>query len=62
MTKVEPGGYLHLERLNFTPIGYERGELVYSLPLTPGETVRLSHREWSLDLRQSIPVSFRHPW
>lgn len=44
---VEPLGYLHLERLQFTPLGYEKGELVYSLPLLPGETVRLSHREWS---------------
>ena len=45
--EVEPVGYLHLERLEFTPIGYERGDLVYSLPLTPQETVRLTHREWS---------------
>ncbi len=44
---IEPVGWLHLERLQFTPLGYERGELVYSLPLVPGETVRLSHREWS---------------
>ena len=28
-------------------MGYERGELVYSLPMLPGETVRLTHREWS---------------
>ena len=45
--EVEPVGYLHLERLEFTPIGYERGDLVYTLPLTPQETVRLTHREWS---------------
>jgi len=45
--KVEPVGYLHLERLQFTPVGYERGELVYTLPLLPGETIRLSYREWS---------------
>jgi hypothetical protein len=43
----EPVGYLHLERLKFTPVGYVKGELVYSLPLTPKETVRLSHREWT---------------
>ncbi len=47
LTKVDPVGYLHLERLNFTPVGYERGELVYSLPMVPSETVRLTHREWS---------------
>jgi hypothetical protein len=45
--KIEPLGWLHLERLQFTPLGYERGDLVYSLPMLPGETVRLSHREWS---------------
>jgi hypothetical protein len=45
--KVEPIGYLHLERLQFTPMGYELGELVYSLPMLPAETVRLTHREWS---------------
>jgi hypothetical protein len=44
---AEPLGFLHLERMQFTPVGYVRGELVYSLPLVPGETVRLSHREWS---------------
>jgi hypothetical protein len=46
-TRVEPVGYLHLERLQFTPVGYEKGELVYSLPMLPDETVRLTHREWS---------------
>lgn len=45
--KIEPVGYLHLERLQFTPLGYEKGDLVYSLPMLPGEMVRLSHREWS---------------
>ena len=46
-TQIEPIGYLHLERLQFTPVRYEKGELVYSLPMLPGETVRLTHREWS---------------
>jgi hypothetical protein len=46
--KIEPVGFLHLERLDFTPIGIERGELLYSLPLAPQETVRLTHKEWSL--------------
>jgi hypothetical protein len=45
--KVEPLGFLHLERLQFTPVGYVRGELVYSLPMAPGEVVRLNHREWT---------------
>ncbi len=46
-SRTEPIGYLHLERLNFTPVGYVRGDLVYSLPMLPGEVTRLSHREWS---------------
>ncbi len=50
--KVEPVGRLHLERLQFTPVGVERGELVYSLPLTPKETVNISHREWSVSTRE----------
>lgn len=45
--KIEPVGFLHLEKLNFTPAGIERGELVYSLPLAPGEEVNIAHKEWS---------------
>lgn len=44
---VEPVGFLHLERLDFTPVGIERGELVHSVPLAPGEEVNITHREWS---------------
>ena len=44
---VERVGYLHLERMSFTPAGIERGELVYSVPLSPGEEVNIKHREWS---------------
>jgi hypothetical protein len=45
--QMEPIGYLHLERLSFTPVGIERGELVYSVPLSPGEEVNITHKEWS---------------
>lgn len=45
--QVEPAGLLHLERLSFTPAGIERGELVYSVPLSPAEEIHLSHKEWS---------------
>jgi hypothetical protein len=44
---VERVGYLHLERMSFAPAGIERGELVYSVPLSPGEEVNIKHREWS---------------
>jgi len=44
---TEPVGLLHLERLNFVPAGIERGELIHSVPLSPGEEVNISHKEWS---------------
>jgi hypothetical protein len=44
---ISPVGFLHLERLNFVPAGIERGELVYSVPLSPAEEVNISHKEWS---------------
>jgi type II secretory pathway pseudopilin PulG len=40
-------GYLHLERMGFTPAGIERGRLVHSVPLSPGEEVNIRQREWS---------------
>jgi hypothetical protein len=43
----QPAGWLHLERLEMNPVGIEDGELVYSVPLTPKETVNITHREWS---------------
>jgi hypothetical protein len=45
--RVEPVGRLHLERIEMTPVGIEHGELVHSVPLTPQETVNITHREWS---------------
>lgn len=45
---IEPVGWLHLERLQMTPVGIEHGELVYSVPLTPKETVNITHREWTV--------------
>ncbi|VWD31132.1 type II secretion system protein GspG [Burkholderia lata] len=45
--KAEPVGRLHLERIEMTPVGIEHGELVHSVPLTPQETVNITHREWS---------------
>lgn len=40
-------GFMHLERLRFTPVVTEIGELIYSLPLAPGEEVILSHKTWA---------------
>jgi hypothetical protein len=41
-------GLLHLERMVMTPLDTERGELLYSLPLSPEETVTLAHKEWTI--------------
>ena len=40
-------GYLHLEKMSLTPAGIERGRLVHSVPLSPGEEVNIRQREWS---------------
>jgi hypothetical protein len=45
--RVEPIGRLHLERMEMYPVSIERGELVYTVPLAPQETVTISHKEWS---------------
>ena len=45
--QIEPVGLLHLERMSFIPAGIERGELTYSVPLSPAEVVNISHKEWS---------------
>jgi hypothetical protein len=45
--RVEPIGRLHLERIDMTPVTVVRGELMHSVPLAPGESVSLIHREWS---------------
>lgn len=49
---VEPVGNLHLERVEMYPAGVERGELAHTVPLAPGETVNISHKEWSVTERE----------
>ncbi|MCU1419675.1 MAG: hypothetical protein JWR57_844 [Mycetocola sp.] len=50
--RVLPVGRLHLERLEMYPAGVEKGELVFSVPMAPGETVTISHKEWSTSTQQ----------
>jgi hypothetical protein len=45
--RIAPVGRLHLERIEMVPAGTERGELIYTVPLTPKETVTVSHKEWA---------------
>jgi hypothetical protein len=44
---ISPIGRLYLERIEMYPVGIQRGELVYTVPLAPGETQTVSHKEWS---------------
>lgn len=48
---VSPVGRLYLERLEMFPVGVERGELVFTVPMAPGESTTISHKEWSVSSR-----------
>jgi hypothetical protein len=50
--KISPIGRLHLERLEMYPAGVQKGELVFTVPMAPGETVTVSHKEWSTSTRE----------
>lgn len=45
--KTAPVGRLHLERIEMYPAGVQRGELMFTVPLAPKETITISHKEWS---------------
>ena len=45
---AQPIGMLNLERIEMVPAGIERGELVATIPLAPGETTAVTHKEWSV--------------
>ena len=34
------------------PAGVQKGELVFTVPMAPGETVSISHKEWSTSSRE----------
>ncbi|MGZ8915770.1 MAG: type II secretion system protein GspG [Candidatus Binatia bacterium] len=50
--KISPIGRLHLERIEMYPVGVQKGELVFTVPMAPGETVKVSHKEWSTSTRE----------
>lgn len=43
-----PVGLLNLERIEMVPTGIERGELVTTIPLAPGERTAVTQKEWSV--------------
>jgi Type II secretion system (T2SS), protein G len=50
--KISPIGRIHLERIEMYPAGVQKGELVFTVPMAPGETVTVSHKEWSTSTRE----------
>jgi hypothetical protein len=50
--RILPIGRLHLERIEMYPAGVQKGELVFTVPMAPGETVTISHKEWSTSSRE----------
>ncbi len=40
-------GYVDEYRVSFQPVGHSLGQILYSLPLAPGETVKLAVIDWS---------------
>lgn len=46
--EISPVGMLHLERIEMSPAGVERGELLSTIPLAPGETTAVEQKEWTV--------------
>jgi hypothetical protein len=53
---VAPIGMLNLERLEMTPAGIERGELVGTIPLAPLEETAVTHKEWSVTSKEFTSI------
>jgi hypothetical protein len=54
--KVSPIGLLNLERLEMTPAGIQRGELIATIPLAPKEKTTVLHKEWSVTSREFTSI------
>ncbi|BAZ03257.1 hypothetical protein NIES37_72700 (plasmid) [Tolypothrix tenuis PCC 7101] len=51
-----PIGMLNLERLEMTPAGIERGELIATIPLAPGEQTAVVQKEWSVTSQEFTSI------
>jgi hypothetical protein len=51
-----PIGMLHLERIEMTPAGIERGELIATIPLAPGEKTAVVQKEWSVTSKEFTTI------
>jgi hypothetical protein len=53
---ASPIGMLNLERLEMTPAGIERGELIATIPLAPQEETSVTQKEWSVTSREFTSI------
>ena len=51
-----PIGMLHLENVEMTPAGIERGELLATIPLAPKEQTSVVQKEWSVTSREFTSI------
>jgi len=52
----QPIGMLNLERIEMTPAGLQRGELIATIPLAPGEETAVTHKEWSVTSKEFTTI------
>jgi hypothetical protein len=55
-TAIQPLGMLNLERIEMAPAGIQRGELVTTIPLAPGEETAVTHKEWSVTSKEFTTI------
>ncbi|MEO8153647.1 MAG: hypothetical protein ABI605_11300 [Rhizobacter sp.] len=55
-TVAQPIGLLNLERIEMVPAGIQRGELVATIPLAPGEETAVTHKEWSVTSKEFTSI------
>jgi hypothetical protein len=53
---IQPIGMLNLERIEMAPAGIQRGELVATIPLAPGEETAVTHKEWSVTSKEFTTI------
>ncbi len=53
---ASPIGMLNLERIEMTPAGIERGELIATIPLAPGEQTSVTQTEWTVTSQEFTSI------
>lgn len=55
-TAAQPLGMLNLERIEMVPAGIQRGELIATIPLAPGEETAVTHKEWLVTSKEFTTI------